>query len=286
MGLFEQLEGQKMNRQHQVEKANAFRRMHEGSRILVLPNAWDVASARVFEEAGFPAVATTSAGVAATLGYPDGELVGRDAMAEVVARIARAVSVPVTADMEAGYDSVARTVQAVVEAGAIGMNLEDSTAEGTLLDESVYVERLRAAREAATHAGVPIVINARTDVFLLGIGDESSRLDHAIRRANAYRSAGADCAFIPGVRDAKTIASLVKGVSGPINVLAVPGSPPIAELERLGVARVSIGSGAMRATMTLTRKIAEELRGPGTYELFTRDVITHAQVNQLMARAE
>ena len=275
-----------MNRQHQVEKANAFRRMHEGSRILVLPNAWDVASARVFEEAGFPAVATTSAGVAATLGYPDGELVGRDAMAEVVARIARAVSVPVTADMEAGYDSVARTVQAVVEAGAIGMNLEDSTAEGTLLDESVYVERLRAAREAATHAGVPIVINARTDVFLLGIGDESSRLDHAIRRANAYRSAGADCAFIPGVRDAKTIASLVKGVSGPINVLAVPGSPPIAELERLGVARVSIGSGAMRATMTLTRKIAEELRGPGTYELFTRDVITHAQVNQLMARAE
>jgi 2-methylisocitrate lyase-like PEP mutase family enzyme len=272
-----------MNRQHQVEKANALRRMHQGAHILVLPNAWDAASARVFEEAGFPAIATTSAGVAATLGYPDGELMGLDAMAEVVSRIARAVRVPVTADMEAGYGNVARTVQALVDAGAIGMNLEDSTAEGTLLDESAYVERVRAAREAATRAGVPIVINARTDVFLLGIGDESSRLDHAIRRANTYRSAGADCVFIPGVRDAKAIASLVKGISGPINILAGPGSPPIAELERLGVARVSIGSGAMRATVSLTRKIAKELRGPGTYRLFTEDVISHADVNRLMS---
>jgi 2-methylisocitrate lyase-like PEP mutase family enzyme len=275
----------------QIDKANAFRRMHDGSRILVLPNAWDVASARVFEHAGFPAIASTSAGVAATLGYPDGEQISRDEMAQAVGRIVRHVAVPVTADMEAGYgrgpDAVTATVEALVAAGAVGMNLEDSLDEKTPLFEiSAQIERIQAARQTAEQLGVPIVINARTDVYLFAVGKESERFEHAVRRANAYREAGADCLFVPGVRDAGTIAALVRAVNGPMNVLAGPGTPAISELQKLGVARVSLGSGPMRAALTCARKIAEELRDRGTYVLFTRDVLTHAQVNELMSRQE
>jgi 2-methylisocitrate lyase-like PEP mutase family enzyme len=273
----------------QNDKALAFRRLHDRSRILVLPNAWDVASARIFEEAGFDAIASTSAGVAATLGYPDGEQISRDEMAEVVRRIAHAVKVPVTADMEAGYgpgpDAVAETVRAVIAAGAVGLNLEDSTSDANhpLFEIVAQVERIRAARQAAERGGVPLVINARTDVYLMAVGKESERFDHAVRRANAYHAAGADCLFVPGVREASVIAALAKAINGPINILAGPGAPVIAELEKLGVARVSLGSGPMRAALTFAKRIATELRTHGTYELFTRDVLTHAEVNKLMA---
>jgi 2-methylisocitrate lyase-like PEP mutase family enzyme len=275
----------------QQEKAEGFRALHTSGRILVLPNVWDAASARVIEEAGFPALATTSAGVAAVLGYPDGERIGREEMAAAVARIARAVAVPVTADMEAGYGpdpaAAAATVRAVIEAGAIGLNLEDGTGDPTnpLFEVSAQVERIQAAREAARAAGVSVVLNARTDVFLAGVGEEAGRLDHALRRANAYRAAGADCLFVPLVRDAGLIAALVRGLNGPLNVLAGPGVPPLSELQRLGVARVSMGSGPMRAALTVARRVAQELLGPGTYETFTRDVLTHAEVNRLMARS-
>jgi 2-methylisocitrate lyase-like PEP mutase family enzyme len=144
------------------------------------------------------------------------------------------------------------------------------------------VERIRAGRQAAGRLGVPIVINARTDVYLLGVGKESERFQDAVRRANAYREAGADCLFVPGVRDAATIGALARAINGPINVLAGPGTPPIAELAQLGVARVSVGSGPMRAGLTFAKRIAEELRDRGTYQLFTQDVLTHAQVNELM----
>jgi 2-methylisocitrate lyase-like PEP mutase family enzyme len=274
----------------QVERANRFRQLHDRSRILVLPNAWDVASARVFEEAGFPAIASTSAGVAATLGYPDGEAISREEMAQAVARIVRYVRVPVTADMEAGYgkspEAAAATVEAVIAAGAVGINLEDAFAEmNPLFEIPAQVERVQAAREAATRLGAPIVINARTDVYLMGVGKESERFEHAVRRANAYRKAGADCLFVPGVRDAATIGALARAIDGPINVLAGPGTPPISELQKLGVARVSLGSGPMRAALTYARRIALELRDCGTYDLFTRDVLTHAEVNALMKSA-
>jgi 2-methylisocitrate lyase-like PEP mutase family enzyme len=276
----------------QIDKAGTFRRMHERSRILVLPNAWDVASARIFEDAGFPAIATTSAGVAWACGYPDGEHISREEMAQAVGRIARGVVVPVTADMEAGYgpgpDAVAATVAAVITAGAVGVNLEDSTAsaDDPLFDIDLQSKRIRAARVAAEEAGVPIVINARTDVYLRAVGPEAERFDHALRRANAYREAGADCLFIPGVRDAAVIAALARAVRGPINILAGPGTPSVAELEKLGVARVSVGSGPMRAALTLTRGIARELLERGTYELFSRDGLTHPETNQLMAACQ
>jgi len=265
-----------------------FRRLHAGKPILVLPNVWDVASARIVEQAGFPAIATSSAGVAFVLGYPDGEVISREEMAAAVARITAHVTVPVTADMESGYgrrpEDAAATVRAAIEAGAVGMNFEDSPGESgqPLLEETLQVERIRAAREAADATGVPFVLNARTDVYLESVGPPETRQAHAVRRLNAYRAAGADCLFAPGVTDADTIATLVRQVKGPLNVLAAAASPPVPELERLGVARVSLGSGPMRAGLTVLKRLAEELRGAGTYGALA-GAIPHAELNRLLA---
>jgi 2-methylisocitrate lyase-like PEP mutase family enzyme len=274
----------------QCKRADAFRRMHDRRRILVLPNAWDAMSARIFEAAGFTAVATTSAGVSYSVGYPDGEMVPRDEMVAAVARIARSVDIPVTADMESGFarhpDEVAETVKAIIAAGAVGLNLED-TIHGvarSLYDLPDAVARIRAAREAATAAGVPLVINARTDVFLLGIGEQAGRFDHAVRRLNAYHEAGADCLYAIGYFDADTIARLVKAVSGPLNVMGLPGTPPVAELQRLGVARVSTASGPVRLAMTATRKAADELIRTGSFEVFGGDTISHQEANALIGK--
>jgi 2-methylisocitrate lyase-like PEP mutase family enzyme len=276
-----------MNLESQESKASAFRAMHTGPRILLLPNAWDVISARMFEEAGFGAIATTSAGIAFTLGYPDGQKISRAEMLQVVARIARAVKVPVTADVEAGYgdrpEDAAQTAREVIEAGAVGMNLEDATNdhEQPLVDLSLQLEKIRAVQEAAKQAGVPIVLNARTDVYLLQVGAPETRYDLALRRLSAFREAGADCLFLPGVRDAETIKRIVADLKLPINILAGPGSPPVPELERLGVARVSLGSAPIQATLGLVRRIAEELKATGTYGTL-EDAPPHADVNRLL----
>lgn len=273
----------------QTTKAVTLLDLHRGPRILVLPNAWDVASARIFEEAGFPAVATTSAGVANSLGYADGQQISRDEMLEVVARIARAVRVPVTADMESAYsatpEGVAETARAVISAGAVGMNFEDSTGDPSmpLFDLAAQAEKIRAIREAAASAGIRLALNARTDVYLARVGEQAGRFDHAVRRANAYREAGADCLFVPGVYDRETIVRLTKAIHGPVNILAGPETPPAAELERFGVARLSVGSGVMRASMALTRRIAIELRDAGTYG-FTVNSIPFAEANALFKR--
>ncbi|HLY63220.1 MAG TPA: isocitrate lyase/phosphoenolpyruvate mutase family protein [Terriglobia bacterium] len=273
------------------KKALLFASLHRGPRILILANAWDAASARIFEAAGCPAIATTSAGVAFSLGRRDGEQLSRDEMLEVVRRVTSSVSIPVSADMESGYgdtpEAVAGTVRAVMDAGAVGMNLEDrSPAENNaLFDVSIQVEKIKAVREAAASAGVDFVLNARTDVFLRGVGEPASRLDHAIRRANAFREAGADCLFVPGVTDRETIATLAREIHGPLNILGMAGAPPVAELEKLGVARISVGSGPMRATMALTRRIARELLDSGTYTAITESTIPGAELNQLFQTA-
>jgi 2-methylisocitrate lyase-like PEP mutase family enzyme len=268
-------------------KANALRARHRGPKILVLPNAWDVASARVIEEAGFAAIATTSAGIAFSLGYPDGQKISRGEMLARVARIARAVRVPVTADVEAGYgdkpEDASQTAWEVIEAGAVGMNLEDATGDPQhpLVDLPLQLEKIRAVREVALKAGVFLVLNARTDVYLEKVGAPELRYFEAVKRLMAYRDAGADCVFIPGLREPETIAQLVKDVQCPVNILGGPGAPSIPELEKLGVARVSLGSGPMRATMGLLRRIAEELRANGTYK--TMDgAIPHADLNRMM----
>jgi 2-methylisocitrate lyase-like PEP mutase family enzyme len=252
----------------------------------VLPNAWDVASARIFEEAGFPAIATTSAGIAYSLGYPDQQRIGPAEMAAVVERIAAEVRVPVTADMESGYGDVAATVEAILDAGAVGMNLEDATHEPGrgLFPLEEQVERIRAARKAADARDIPLVINARTDVFLLSQDPSAETVTEAIHRLNAYRKAGADCLFAPGVTDSLRIEALARALHGPLNVLAGKGTPPVADLKALGVARVSIGSSAMRATMALTRRIALELIQTGTYSLLTEDTVPYADANKLLGR--
>ena len=275
----------------QQQKAETFRRMHDRSKILVLPNAWDVASAKIFEATGFRAVATTSSGVANSLGYPDGEAVSRDEMLAVITRIARGLTVPLSADIEAGYardaDALQATIRAVIDAGAVGINLEDGMHDGShqLYPVEVAVERIKAARAAADSAGVPIVINARTDVFLHAIGEKSSRFDHTVSRANAYLAAGADCVFVPGPADAATIGKLAAAIAGPINVMVLPGMPSAPELEKLGVARVSTGGGPARAALTAVRRIAEELLSSGTYSRFiSPETISHMEMNQLLAQ--
>ena len=253
-----------MNIREQAKKAEAFRKLHHGPKLLLLPNAWDVASARILEEAGHPAIATTSAGIAYSLGYADGQNISRDEMLSVVARIARAVRVPVTADLESGYGSTAKevseTVRAAIEAGAIGMNLEDLSGikENPLLELPPQIEKIRAVRETAAAMGVPFVLNARTDVFLAAVGPDEMRLENTVKRLQAYRDSGADCVFAPGVTDLATIKTLVKAVEAPLNILANDACPPIAELERVGVARVSTGSGVMRAAMGVVQRIARE----------------------------
>jgi 2-methylisocitrate lyase-like PEP mutase family enzyme len=270
----------------QVERAIDFRQHHRLG-VLLLPNAWDVASARIFEEAGFPAIATTSAGIAFSLGYPDGQRISREEMIARIGRIVRAVKVPVTADIEWGYGStaedVARTTREVIEAGAVGVNLEDATgrADQPLLTLERAVEKIRAARETAAQLRVPIVLNARTDIYLLPGGNPDADFQEAVRRLVAFRDAGADCVFAPGLKDADTIGRLVTSVQCPLNILAGPGTPPIAELEKLGVARVSVGSGFMRATLGLLRRAAEELKSEGTYSAIA-DGVPYAEVNKLL----
>lgn len=276
-----------MNIDQQKSKAMAFRGMHRGGKILVLPNAWDVASARIFEIAGFGAIATTSAGVAFTLGYPDGQKIPREEMLARVGRIARAVNVPVTADLEAGYgirpEDAARTAREAIEAGAVGMNLEDAADDGAqpLVELPLQLEKIRAVREAALKTGVLLVLNARTDVYLAKVGEPGRRYDETLRRAVAFRDAGADCVFVPGLTDTETIGRLVRDVKCPVNILAVPGAPAAPELEKLGVARVSVGSGPMRATLALLQQIAEELKSAGTYAGL-QGAIPHADVNRML----
>jgi 2-methylisocitrate lyase-like PEP mutase family enzyme len=276
-----------MKSSDQATKAETLRVLHTGGDMLLLPNVWDVASARIVEEAGFPAIATSSAGVAFSAGYPDGQKISREEMLAVVARIAAAVSAPVTADVESGYGSSAedagRTARAVIEAGAVGMNLEDSPGDAgrPLAELSKQLEKIRAVRQAAAELKVPIVLNARTDVYLSQVGEPATRYDETVRRLSAYREAGADCVFVPGLADRATIGRLVKDLHCPVNILAGPGSPPVSELKELGVARVSLGSGPMRAALGLLRRVADELKTSGTYTVLD-NAPSHAEVNRLL----
>lgn len=260
-----------MNTTALLAKAEAFAALHEGPDILVLPNCWDAGSAKILADSGFPAIATTSAGVAFAHGYADGHVISRDEMCAEVARCAAITGVPLTADMEAGYGAapqdVAETIRQVIAAGAVGANIEDAIATEAepMLDMSLAVDRIRAGREAADAAGIPFVINARTDVYLYNKGATPAMFDEAVARANAYYAAGARCVYVPGVADPDLIQRLTNAIDGPLNILAGPTSPSTAALQAMGVARVSIGGRLARACLKLVENAAAELRGPGTY---------------------
>jgi 2-methylisocitrate lyase-like PEP mutase family enzyme len=256
----------------QQSLAERFREQNRAGGLL-LPNAWDAASARIFEEAGFTSIGTTSAGIAYANGFRDAERIGRDAMVRAIAAIVRSVSCPVSADIEAGYGpgpaDVATTVDAVLDAGIVGINLED-TAHGRTTEPLLGIEeqcsRIASARETAERRRVPLVINARTDTFLLGLGsDLEERLGMTVQRGSRYLRAGADLVFVPLLVDPALVKRLADGLEGRISLMALPGAPPARDLFAAGAARVSIGQMAMLATLGTLRRISEELSQHGTW---------------------
>ncbi|GAA4210290.1 isocitrate lyase/PEP mutase family protein [Actinocatenispora rupis] len=240
--------------------AERFRAMHRPGDPVVLPNAWDVASARIVAAQGFPVIATSSVAVAESLGYADGGDASPDDMFAAAARIARAVELPLTVDAENGYGLAPEDlVGRLVAAGAVGCNIEDSTA-GALSDVDTHAVRLAGVREAAVAAGVPLVLNARVDVFVRrGDVPEEDVVDDAIARANRYLAAGADCAYPIGVRSEAAVARLVAGIDGPVNVHWRPETP-VSQLAALGVARVSAGGALWHTAMAAYESAVSSLR--------------------------
>jgi len=251
-----------------------------------LPNVWDPLGARLLEGMGYPAVATASAAVAFSLGYDDGQRITFDAMLEAIRRVAAAVDVPVTADIEQGYadepGAVAANVRGVLEAGAVGVNIEDSIVEGGELRSTIgQCERLRAVRKTADDAGVPVVINARTDVFLRG-ADHDNAIAEAIERGRAYLDAGADCVYPIGPGDLETIRPIVDALRAPINVYVSARASSMRELENAGVARVSLGPALFRTSLTAMRDVARDLLAYGAYDRFTEGIIPSDEVRKFL----
>ncbi len=271
-------------------KANLFRELHHAPEMLVLPNVWDVASAKLVEAAGFRAIATSSAGVANALGYADGQKISRGEMLGAVERVAEATGLPVSADLEAGYGtgpaSAAELARELILAGAVGLNFEDATGNPAhpFKDISQQVEEIHAIREAGEQAGVPLVINARTDIYLEAKGDPAGWFRETVKRLRAYQDAGADCLFVPGLKHAEAIGALVREIRAPLNLLALPGMPPLGALKQLGVRRLSFGSGLMRACMGHLRKCLGQIKDGASVEAVLEGAIPYAELNDLIAR--
>ena len=250
----------------QVELAARLRALHLPGSPLVLPNAWDVASARRFAKSGCAALATTSAGVANALGWPDGEAIPPGEMFAAVARIAAAVELPVTADLEAGYGLSAKQLAArVVASGCVGLNFEDSDharGNGALVDAGRQAERIASVKEAARAEGVDLVLNARVDTFHGGPLTGAARIEETLRRGRLYLEAGADCIYPILAHEERDITAIVDGLRrAPVNVMALPVAPPLTRLAALGVARVSFGSLLMKRALDEAERALQEYAG-------------------------
>jgi 2-methylisocitrate lyase-like PEP mutase family enzyme len=265
------------------ERAERFRALHAPGKILVLPNAWDAGSARLIESCGATAIATTSSGLAWACGYPDGDAIPPRELVAAVARIARVLTVPLSVDAEGGYASdasrVEETIAALIDAGAVGVNLEDGNGSPDLL-----CAKIAAARGAASKAGVPLFVNARTDVFLRGLVPTERRTGETLERARRYRDAGCDGIFVPGASDPGVIRALVAGTELPLNVMVLPKLPPVSELEALGVRRISAGAAIAQATHGLTRAAATALLAEGRYEKLFETSVPYPELNGMFAR--
>jgi 2-methylisocitrate lyase-like PEP mutase family enzyme len=249
--------------------AERLRSLHHADAPLILPNAWDVSSARAVERAGAMAIATSSSAVAESLGYEDGEAAPANEMLGALGRIGAAVSLPVSGDVEAGYGLEAgELVERLLQAGAVGFNYEDTDRSGpapTLAATVRQAERIAALRQATAESRVPLVINARVDVYLRGSGSVAERTDEAIARGRAYLEAGADCVYPIMLTDRAQISRIVQALHAPVNVLLRPGAPSIDELGRMGVRRISVGGGlAHRIDVEVERMAREVLGGDGS----------------------
>jgi 2-methylisocitrate lyase-like PEP mutase family enzyme len=262
-------------------KTRIFAELHQRGNPFILPNAWDAASARIFEKNGFSAIGTTSAGIAASRGYRDGENIPRSEMLECLKQIINAVNLPVTADIEAGFgesiEEIIDTINQVISLGAVGINIEDGTGNvaSPIVDIEFQSDKIKAIR---SHVSDELWINARIDVFYLGLNDA---VNESIRRAHAYLEAGASSIFIFGVSDKQIISTLSQEIGGPLNILAGPKIPSINELKELGVARVSLGSGPMRATLGLLEEMSQELLSSGTYQSLTSRAVSFPALQDL-----
>jgi 2-methylisocitrate lyase-like PEP mutase family enzyme len=277
----------------QAQKADALLQLHQASTPLVLINAWDAASAAMVEHCGLPAVATSSAACANALGFADGQHVPWNDMLALISRMARAVNLPLTADIESGFAADATQLETsiaqVISAGAVGVNLEDALPghadRGPLFPLPEQIERIQAARRAASKLSIHLVINARVDAYWQSGVAPDEALRNTLERSAAYLKAGGDCIFVPGLRNPEHIRMLVSHLHGaPVNILAGPGVPSLPELAKLGVKRVSYGSGPHRAAMGLLRRIAEEARTTGTYNALTEGAVLYAEMNGLFGK--
>jgi 2-methylisocitrate lyase-like PEP mutase family enzyme len=278
-----------MDRTVQASKAETFLALHHDPELLVLPNVWDPLGARLLEGLGFPAVATASAAVAFSLGYDDGQRIKFDTMLETISRICASVDVPVTADVESGYaedpDDLADNIRCVIRAGAVGINLEDSMGDdGFLLPPEVQCDRLRAARAAGDLEDIPLVINARIDVFFKGPAEmaREDRVRETIERAKLYVEAGADCIYPILVGDLQTLERIRNEVKAPINVYGCESAAPMRELETAGISRLSIGPWMLKAGLTKMREVAVTLKGYGSYDVFTDGTMTTEEVRRYL----
>jgi 2-methylisocitrate lyase-like PEP mutase family enzyme len=264
------------------ESATVFRRLHQGPELLLLANAWDAGSARLIESLGARAVATTSAGLAWANGYPDGDVMPLDRLVAAVASIARVIKVPLTVDMEGGYApdpaGVGSAVAKVIDAGGIGCNIEDG--DGTV---DALCARIEQAKKAGAKAGVDFWVNARTDVFLAELAPPDKRVAEVVARAKRYRDAGADSIFVPGLADPKEIREVAGAIDRPLNVMAWPGLPPAAELQKLGVRRLSAGSGITQAVWGRAAALAKIFLSEGRSDVLGHEAMGYGAVNSLFA---
>ncbi len=271
---------------HPPSQAARFHEMHLPGQLLILPNAWDAASARLIEEAGSRAIATTSAGLAWARGYADGGALSRRVLAAAVAEISRVVKVPVTVDVEAGYshapESVAEMVKAVIDGGAVGINIEDGADAPDLL-----AAKIAAVKAASMRAGIDLFVNARTDVYLQGLAEGEEAVAEVTRRAARYRKAGADGIFVPGLSGENEIGQLVRAVAPlPLNLMAVPGLAPAASLKRLGVRRLSAGAAIATAALGLVGRLAAGFLATGDSDPLFAGAADYAGLNALFPQAE
>ncbi len=268
----------------QQQKAQSLLSLHTSGKLLVLPNIWNPIGARILENKGFPAIATASAAISASLGYVDGEKIKRSTLIDIISRISRSVDLPVTADIESGFgDSIAEleeTAIQVIDSGVVGINIEDSLQEGKALRSiDAQCERIASIRAIADRKGIPLVINARVDSFLTDTSEQEEKLEDAVLRATAYSNAGADCIYPIGPGDKETLLELRKRISLPINALASATAEPLSTMQEIGINRVSFGPFIFRSCLKKFENIVSDLKALKGYECFNEDTMAHSDID-------